>query len=367
MTIQAEYKTISIDSASSEASYSSGIALGTTSLPPVQQFLQAARHCGVEIAPALEQANIDPASLQIIENRLSGEQFQQLLHYLIEQAKHPLFGLYSARFIQPDRFYLLGQIGLNSDNFAQAIKQVMPLEKLVGDMGITELREHPQGLKMVWHCQYSNPQVIPHLIDNVLASWVNFARFLMQDSKASPIEVKLSRPQPATKELKQYQAVFNCPVCFDQSENAILIDKALLLRPLPRSDNQQLKQLMNSAKAQLEGIGDVDQLKLAAARIIRQQLAISKINRELIASQLHLSGRSLQRQLLKQGTSYQGLVDSVRHDMADYWLSCSELSLSEIALELGFSDVRVFFRAYKKWSGHTPRIKTNCEPVREKR
>ncbi|GIU37276.1 AraC family transcriptional regulator [Shewanella schlegeliana] len=333
------------------------LSLGTTSLPPVLQFLQAARHCKVEIEPALEQANIEPSYLQNKDTRLSGEQFQLLLHYLIQHANHPLFGLYSARFIQPDRFYLLGQIGLNSDNFTQAIKQAMPLEKLVGDMGITELREHPQGLKMIWHCQYSNPQVIPHLIDNVLASWVNFARFLMQDSNASPIEVKLSRPQPATKELKQYQALFNCPVRFEQSENAILIDKELLLRPLPRGDNQRLKRLMEHARLQLEDIGEADQLKLAAARIIRQQLAISKINRERIASQLHLSGRSLQRKLLKQGISYQGLVDNVRHEMAEYWLSCSELSLSEIALELGFSDLRVFFRAYKNWSGHTPRRK----------
>ncbi|ABZ77877.1 transcriptional regulator, AraC family [Shewanella halifaxensis HAW-EB4] len=347
MAIQAEHGGLS----------SGTLSLGTTSLPPVLQFLQAARHCKVEVAAALELANIEPSCLQSKDTRLSGEQFQQLLHHLIEQANHPLFGLYSARFIQPDRFYLLGQIGLNSDNFAQAIKQAMPLEKLVGDMGITELREHPQGLKMVWHCQYSNPMVIPHLIDNVLASWVNFARFLMQDNYTSPIEIKLSRPQPATKELKQYQALFNCPVRFEQSENAILIDKDLLLQPLPSGDKRRLKQLMNNAKLQLEDIGDADQLKLAAARIIRLRLPQTKINREQIASQLHLSGRSLQRKLLKQGMSYQGLVDNVRLEMADYWLSCSELSLSEIALELGFSDVRVFFRAYKNWSGHTPRRK----------
>lgn len=355
MTTLAEYETISIDATSSETDSSSGIALGTTSLPPVQQFLQAARHCGVEIAPALEQANIDPASLQIKDTRLSGEQFQQLLHYLIEHANHPLFGLYSARFIQPDRFYLLGQIGLSSDNFAQAIKQAMPLEKLVGDMGITELRAHPQGLKMVWHCQYSHPMVIPHLIDNVLASWVNFARFLIQDSRASPVELKLTRPHPTANEVKQYQRLFSCPVLFEQSENAILIDKALLLRPLPNGDNQRLKLLMQSAKLQLEDIDKADQLTLAAARVIRQQLPQAKLNRDLIASQLHLSGRTLQRKLLKQGLSYQALVDSVRHEMANYWLSCSGLSLSEIALELGFSDVRVFFRAYKNWSGHSPR------------
>ena len=332
-------------------------SLGTTSMPPVQQFIQAARHCKVDISTALTLVGIDKTTIYDTDARIDGERFQQLLHHLIEQSEHPLFGLYSARFIQPDRFTILGQIGLNSDNFAQALKQAMPLEKLVGDMGITELREHPLGLKMVWHCQYSHPLVIPHLIDNVLASWVNFARFLMEDSQSSAVEVKLQRPQPNLQETKEYQTLFGCPVLFEQSENAILIDRNLLTRPLPSGDNRRLPRLMANAQRRLEHMGSGDQLQLSAARVIRQLLPQGKMNRERVASQLHLTGRTLQRKLLKQGVSYQTLVDNIRHEMADYWLTCSELSTSEIAVELGFSDVRGFFRAYKTWSGHPPGVK----------
>ncbi|WP_229377262.1 AraC family transcriptional regulator [Shewanella woodyi] len=332
-------------------------SLGTTSMPPVQQFLQAARHCKVDISAALALVGIDKATLYDADARIDGEQFQRLLHHLIEHSEHPLFGLYSARFIQPDRFTILGQIGLNSDNFAQALKQAMPLEKLVGDMGSTELREHPQGLKMVWHCQYSHPLVIPHLIDNVLASWVNFARFLMEDNRATAVEVKLQRSQPSLQEVKDYQTLFACPVLFEQSENAILIDKAMLTRPLPSGDNRRLPQLMANAQQRLKHMGSDDQLQLATARVIRQLLPQGTISRDLVANQLHLTGRTLQRKLLKQGVSYQTLVDNIRHEMADYWLACSELSASEIAVELGFSDVRVFFRAYKNWSGHSPGVK----------
>ncbi|MEC4725499.1 AraC family transcriptional regulator [Shewanella sp. D64] len=332
-------------------------SLGMTSIPPVQQFLQAARHCKLDILSALEQAGIELTSLYRTDARISGEQFQQLLVYLIEHCQHPLFGLYSARFIQPDRFYILGQIGLNSNNVSQAIMQAMPLEQLVGDMGITELREHPHGLKMVWHCQYSHPLVIPHLIDNVLASWVNYARFLLEDSQASPIEIKLQRSLPTPSEVKQYQTLFACPVLFEQNENAILISKNLLMRPLPSGDKHRLPLLMASAKQRLDHIDKADQLQLAVARVIRQLLPQGKINREQIAEQLHLTGRTLQRKLLKQGISYQTLVDNIRHEMADYWLTCSELSAAEIALELGYSDVSVFFRAYKLWTGHTPRLK----------
>ncbi len=329
-------------------------SLGTTSIPPVQQFLQAGRHCKIDISSALAHASIELSDLYKIDGRLSGEQFQRLLRYLIDQSKHPLFGLYSARFIQPDRFYILSQIGLHSTDLSQALKESMPLEKLVGDMGVTEIREHNDGIRMVWHCQYSHPQVIPHLIDNVLASWVNFARFLLEDNQAAPRSIQLQRDKPCQAEVKQYEQLFGCPVHFNQSDNAIVIDRELLSRRLPGGNLKRLSQLTISANLRLNNIGDVDDLELKTARVIRQLLPQGKIQREQIASHLHMAGRSLQRHLIKRGGSYQALLDQIRHEMADYWLTCSALSMDEIALQLGFSDARVFFRAYKLWTGHTP-------------
>jgi len=329
-------------------------SLGTTSIPPVQQFLQAGRHCEINVTSALAHADIELSDLYKIDARLSGEQFQQLLHYLIDQSKHPLFGLYSARFIQPDRFYILSQIGLHSTDLSQALKEAMPLEKLVGDMGVTEIKPYSDGIKMVWHCQYSHPMVIPHLIDNVLASWVNFARFLLEDSLATPRAIQLQRDKPCQAEVKQYEQLFGCPVHFAQSDNAIVIDRELLSRRLPGGNLKRLSQLTISANLRLNNIGDVDDLELKTARVIRQLLPQGKIQREQIAAHLHMAGRSLQRHLIKRGGSYQALLDQIRHEMADYWLTCSELSMDEIALQLGFSDARVFFRTYKLWTGHTP-------------
>ncbi|WP_076412084.1 AraC family transcriptional regulator [Shewanella sp. UCD-KL12] len=328
--------------------------LGSTSLPPVQQFLHAARQYHVDISAGLKQTGIEFDTFLQLDARLTGEQFQQLLVYLITQAKHPLFGLYSAKFIQPDRFHILGQIGLHSSHLAHAINEAMPLEKLVGDMGVTELKQHQLGVKMVWRCQYSNPLVIPHLIDNVLASWVNFARYLLDDKVASPLEVKLQKSQPTPLEVVQYEEVFGCPVKFGQREDSILISHIMLNRSLPDKNPKRLQQLKASATLSLDHIDSSDRLELETARIIRQLLPQGKIDRQKVAKHLHMSGRTLQRKLLSTGKSYQTLVDDIRIEMADYWLTCSELSTDEIALQLGFSDARVFFRAYKTWTGKTP-------------
>ncbi|ROS05363.1 AraC family transcriptional regulator [Sinobacterium caligoides] len=329
-------------------------SLGTTSMPPVWQFLQAARHRNIVLSEALQNADITFPTLYEADARLDGERFQQLLAYLVEQVEAPLFGLYSARFVQPDRFYIIGQIGLNAVNLSQALREALPLERLVGDMGVTELREHPEGLKMVWRCQYSHPLVVPELIDNVLASWLNFARLLLDDTEGSPVEVRLQRPQPSRAACRQYREVFGCAVHFAQNEDALVIAREHLTRPLPSANQQRLAQLKASARLGLEHIGEEDQLSLQAARVMRQMMPQGKLRREQVAEQLGLGGRSLQRGLLREGASYQQLLDQVRREMADYWLTCSGLSMEEVALQLGFSDGRVFFRAYRQWAGQTP-------------
>jgi AraC-like DNA-binding protein len=54
------------------------------------------------------------------------------------------------------------------------------------------------------------------------------------------------------------------------------------------------------------------------------------------------------------GTSYQTLLENSRRTRALEWVTATTLTFDEIAKRLGFSDVRSFRRAFKRWTGHTP-------------
>ncbi len=72
------------------------------------------------------------------------------------------------------------------------------------------------------------------------------------------------------------------------------------------------------------------------------------------AAHLRLSTRSLQRHLRTEGTSYQRLLDDVRHDMALRYLERSDLTIDEISYLLAYRDPNSFYRAFQGWSGMTP-------------
>lgn len=74
---------------------------------------------------------------------------------------------------------------------------------------------------------------------------------------------------------------------------------------------------------------------------------------ENVAEYLHMSDRTLKRQLAAEGTSFSTLVDEVRYRHATSLLSRTDYSLEQIADELGYSDVANFSRAFKRWSGRS--------------
>jgi AraC-like DNA-binding protein len=75
---------------------------------------------------------------------------------------------------------------------------------------------------------------------------------------------------------------------------------------------------------------------------------------EKVASALQTSTRSLRRALHDVGTSYQELLDELRRTRAEEWVRTTDLTFEQMAERLGFSNVRSFRRAFKRWTGRTP-------------
>jgi len=76
---------------------------------------------------------------------------------------------------------------------------------------------------------------------------------------------------------------------------------------------------------------------------------------ETIAEHLHMSVRTLARRLAEEDTSHKALLDELRSDLARRYLSDAGLAISEVAFLLGFSEPSAFHRAFKRWTGQTPR------------
>ena len=93
---------------------------------------------------------------------------------------------------------------------------------------------------------------------------------------------------------------------------------------------------------------------IAMQQIVEMLLlqGLSKI--ELAAEVAGMSVRTLQRRLTEAGVSYSQLVNTTRVDIAARWLQTGELSITEIATMLGYTDASNFTRAFRRQTGVSP-------------
>ena len=76
---------------------------------------------------------------------------------------------------------------------------------------------------------------------------------------------------------------------------------------------------------------------------------------EHVAEQLAMTPRTLQRKLHEIGTSHNELLDQMRRQLAMRYLREREMAICEVAYLLGFSESSSFHRAFKRWTGVTPK------------
>jgi AraC-like DNA-binding protein len=128
----------------------------------------------------------------------------------------------------------------------------------------------------------------------------------------------------------------------------------VLATALPTADPALKKYLEEQGRAVLETKPATTDLVGQVRQELVRRLGKSEAKVETIADALSLSARTLQRRLEGEGTSFQGVLDGVREQLAMSYLVNESLTVSEIAYLLGYSELRAFDRAFRRWTGKTP-------------
>ena len=328
--------------------------LGFASPAAILQYLRFANAQGLNSSALLQQVGIEPSLLQTESSRIEGRQFQLLIQQLLNQCSTPILGLLSGDFVEPGSYNVLGFITMNCTTLGEAIMRIAPFEKLVGDMGTTQVSALGEEVHVLWHCRYPIEAVKEQMVDNVFASWINYAKWLGNNHTDHPVRVELERCAPDEKYLKEYQQRWHCPVLFDCPKNKIVIDKSLLQRPLRQPNPDLLQTLELHAQSKLATFKNETKLVDLVRHSLRQQLLTGVMSQEQTAKDLALSLRTLQRKLSQEQVKYQDILAEERFAKAQLLLKQNTLSIDEIAERLGFTETTSFYRSFKKWAGITP-------------
>jgi len=134
-----------------------------------------------------------------------------------------------------------------------------------------------------------------------------------------------------------------------------MFDATCLNWPILTSNAALLPLFEQEAEVMLEAIHQTQSHTRQVVQAIAHQLKGELPTIQAIAHKLTISVRQLQRELKTEGTSFQKLLDKTRQELAVRHLKNPMTPINDIAFLLGFSDPSAFNRAFKRWTGNTPR------------
>jgi AraC-like DNA-binding protein len=169
----------------------------------------------------------------------------------------------------------------------------------------------------------------------------------------TPREVCFQHDAPP--DIQEHERIFRAPVKFNMPVSKLVFDQALLQLPLIEADPVLSAVLDRHAEELLAKLPRRGGLTDEVRALLRQAINGGDPSLEAVSQQLNLSPRTLQRKLKDEHTSHQDLLDEMRRDLSVRYLREPEMAICEVAYLLGFSEPSAFHRAFRRWTGTTPR------------
>src|SRR5216683_1758184 len=311
---------------------------------------------GADRQMLIERSRMRPDDLEDQDNRIPLANYMALLKAGIELCNEPALSLLFGEAVKLQDISIVGLIGVAFDNVESLRRQVNRYAPLALDAD--------DWLKSTSEIYRANPL----LTEAAFARSVCGARAMQASMLASmpnlanlsfPKAIRFTHAEPSYR--AEYDRIFGVPLFFGSHMNALLIDEAFLNMKLPRT-NPYLSEIM-SARAE-ELLKNLEMSKTMRGRVENLLIPIlhtGEASMDMIAGKLALSRQTLFRKLKAEGITFEQVLDELRHNLALHYLNEKKISVSETAYLLGFSEAAAFSRAFKRWTGASPRKITSAK------
>jgi AraC-like DNA-binding protein len=261
-------------------------------------------------------------------------------HLGIELARNVpmgVFGRLDYRFgASATLFAALETFGPRQTDFVESVRYDLRIDE---DMAVIEM------------CPvYRFPRLYPVAQTFGLAFVVRRLRDVLGDAVVKLTAARLVPPAP--RETRVYDEFFGVPVEFGAPSYEIAFARELLEARLLTA-SPEIAQVLAPRAEPPPAEPFVDRVRAAIGASLGE--VAPDVTIVDVSSRLGMTPRSLQRRLREKGASFSVLVDEARRDLAQNLLSDEGTLLCDVAYRLGFSGLSAFFKAFRRWTGVSPR------------
>ncbi len=323
----------------------------------VRGLMELAASKGASRQELAARCRIDPAELQDRENRIPFTKYVALMRAGQELCNDPALALHFGEAVDMNEMTIVGLIGSSaSGTMADAVARLNRYAPLAFDVdGCGDRIQLTRIDGQLWMVDARpNPNDFPEITESFFARAIcGMRRWLGERQFVKAIHV--THAEPAYR--AEYDRIFQMPVIFESEKNAMLLSDDLWLTARTAYSSPYVSDVLRAhAEALLEKLESSKSTRGRVESLLIPILHTGHASMDMIANKLGLSRQTLHRKLKAEGVTFEKVLDELRHKTALHYLSGKKLSVNETAYRVGFSDPAAFSRAFKRWTGSSPRM-----------
>jgi AraC-like DNA-binding protein len=319
----------------------------------VRALLDLAVSRGASRRALIERSRIDPSEIADRDNRVPFSKYVALMRAGQEFCKDPALALHFGETVDPREISFTHEIGASSLAEAFSIgNRYAPLSVEVGDENTDRLTLTRIGGQLWVVDNRKNANAFPELTESGFARMVCTMRRVL-NGKQLLKAVHFTHAAPTYR--AEYDRIFGVPLVFDSDKNALLLDDAVMSFKPPTGSSYVAQVLTERADELLEKLESSKSVRDRVERLLMESLRGGDVSMNAIASKLGVSRQTLFRRLKAESVTFERVLDDLRHRLATHYLGEGKMSVNQTAYLVGFSDPAAFSRAFKRWTGLSPR------------
>ena len=310
-----------------------------------KQFQDFLRSIGLSIENILEQTGI-PNILWKEEIQFSTEEYYLFLkkidEVITDEQISAISNIDNLNVFIPSFF-----AALSSKNGLEGLKRLAKYKKLIGPVFL-EIKEFEEIVQVQYFFEQREKE-LPRF--TVLNEQLLLMNLLSKGIGKGIIPISVTSPFEYGEFLsKEMNITVNKGV-----QNEIIFSMKDLKKPFLTANNIMVEYLEPQLKQKLAEIENQisETFTERVQKKLFQLIPSGQFSLENVAEEFGISGRTLQRNLSVENTSFNQMVKDIQKMMTFNYLEAKELSIDEIAYLVGYSETSSFYRAFKKWTGKT--------------
>ena len=236
---------------------------------------------------------------------------------------------------------------LSSKNGLEGLKRLAKYKKLIGPVFL-EIKEFEEIVQVQYFFEQREKELPRFAVLNEQLMLINLlnkgiGKEISPVSVTSPFEYE----ELLTKEIN---TTIN-----KAKHNEVIFSMKDLKKPFLTANNIIVEYLEPQLKQKLAEMESetFDTFTSRVQKKLFHLIPSGQFGLENVAEEFGISGRTLQRNLSAENTSFNQLVKDIQKIMTFNYLEAKELSIDEIAYLVGYTELSSFYRAFKKWTGKT--------------